>query len=104
MMLPNAAPLGDGVPAQEFSGRRQKQADNRRERRNYTGSAPVGPGPRVGPERRYQTILGEAGNPSMIMCLKCARRWRVQRRRVRIIVLFCLRSRSTLVAGAYTEL
>ena len=34
----------------------------------------------------YQTILGEAGKPSMIMSLKCAHRWRVQRRRVRIIV------------------
>jgi len=34
----------------------------------------------------YLTMLGEAGKPSMIISLKCARRWRVQRRRVRIIV------------------
>ena len=40
----------------------------------------------MGPNVGCLTILGEAGKPSMIMSLKCAHRWRVQRRRVRIIV------------------
>jgi hypothetical protein len=31
-------------------------------------------------------MLGEAGKPTIIMSLKYAHRWRVQRRRVRIIV------------------
>src|SRR5271169_2541296 len=34
----------------------------------------------------YQTMLGEAGKPTIIMSLKYAHRWRVQRRGVRIIV------------------
>ena len=51
-----------------------------------TGGAAAGPGPGVGPKVWYQTILGEAGKPSMIMSLKCAHRWRVQRRRMRVIV------------------
>ena len=67
-------------------------------------SRQLGPAPAWSPNVWYETILGEAGKPSMIMSLKCAHRWRVQRRRVRIIVPLSQRRSMGRVMSASSQL